>query len=691
MNAPFDRDLLFGIIAFEKDFISRDTLVAATNEWLADQSKPISQILLAKKVLDQEQAVLLTTLVQKRLKIIGHEPTQDAGSDRTLQLTGRDPEQPAGLADQPTLALPSAEGTPVDDPASDQQTLPLSAVLSAAISQGSGAAPFTGIHTNKVSSGTGTRFRRLRPWREGGLGTVSIARDEELHRDVALKEIKPQHASNKISQNRFLLEGEVTGSLEHPGIVPVYGMGRYNDGRPYYAMRFVHGESLEEAIDKFHKTDASEGYQTGKRAVAFRELISRFIAVCNAIAYAHSRGVLHRDLKPGNILLAKYGETLVVDWGLAKVAGQVDTAAVPTDETPLELQSGTSTTATRFGSVIGTPTYMSPEQSEGRLDLLGPATDIYSLGATLYCLLVGHSPFRETNLDALLSKVRRGEFPAPRQANPNVPRPLEAICLKAMATKREDRYSSATELADDLEHWLADEPVSAYPEGRREQAARWIRRHRTAAAAIAIGLLLLTVVSAVAAILINHQRQIADRLAEDNRRLAVEEHAARDQSDINFHEARKAVDDLFTSVSEDSLLNQPGMQKLRNELLQKTLAYYQRFLTERADDPTVREEFAATQFRVGRILDELQSPESALPYLTKAQELQQQLLREMPGDARRLQGLGETENALGRCLHRGQHLDEALKSYEAGRDARQRLVDLAPADPEYQPRWLTVL
>ena len=166
----------------------------------------------------------------------------------------------------------------------------------------------------------GRRFRILRPHARGGLGEVFVAQDEELHREVALKEIQERHADHPESRARFLLEAEITGGLEHPGIVPVYGLGQYADGRPFYAMRFIKGDSLKDAIERFHKEDARRR-AASERSLELRKLLGRFVDVCDAIAYAHSRGVLHRDLKPGNVMLGKYGETLVVDWGLAKPVG----------------------------------------------------------------------------------------------------------------------------------------------------------------------------------------------------------------------------------------------------------------------------------------------------------------------------------------------------------------------------------
>ena len=325
-----------------------------------------------------------------------------------------------------------------------------------------------------------SRYHIVRSHARGGLGEVFLARDQELERDVALKTIQAPYADEVTNRMRFIREGKLTGCLEHPGIVPVYGLGAYADGRPYYAMRLIKGESLKEAIDQFHQDDRP-GRDPGERALAFRQLLQRFINVCNAIEYAHSRNVLHRDLKPANIMLGPYGETLVVDWGLAKVRveeqGIREANAEPAAGSSSLPQQSSLNDATQIGSVIGTPAYMSPEQAAGRLDELGPASDLYSLGATLYCLLTGHSPIAESNVMLVLASVQMGEFPRPRQVKPVVPRPLEVICLKAMALNPKDRYSSARALADELEHWLADEPVAAYRESSWERTRR-LCRHR---------------------------------------------------------------------------------------------------------------------------------------------------------------------------------------------------------------------
>jgi tetratricopeptide (TPR) repeat protein/tRNA A-37 threonylcarbamoyl transferase component Bud32 len=334
-----------------------------------------------------------------------------------------------------------------------------------------------------TATSSGQRFRILRPHAKGGLGEVFVARDEELHREVALKEIQQRHADHPDSRTRFLLEAEITGGLEHPGIVPVYGLGAYPDGRPYYAMRFIKGDSLKDAIGRFHQADVP-GRDVGERTLALRGLLRRFIDVCNAVAYAHARGVLHRDLKPGNVMLGQYGETLVVDWGLAKAVGRSE-GATGAEEDTLRPTAASDAAPTQTGAALGTPAYMSPEQAAGRSNLLGAASDVYSLGATLYCLMTGRAPFTRDEMGAVLAKVQRGEFPPPRQVKGNVPPALEAVCLKAMALRPQERYASPQALADDLEHWLADEPVTAYREPWTVRLGRWRRRHRGLVAGVA--------------------------------------------------------------------------------------------------------------------------------------------------------------------------------------------------------------
>jgi serine/threonine protein kinase/tetratricopeptide (TPR) repeat protein len=512
LAAPPFRDtagnLLFGLLALQNSFISRDALVAAFGVWIADNSKPLDRILFDQGQLDADCHALLLGLVRQHLKLHGDDPEKSladldaAGSALRLLREVADPALCASLA-QAGATLRNGHDADSDPYAT---------------------ATFLGAPTS--SDG---RFHILRLHAVGGLGEVYVARDVEVHREVALKQIKPELAADVQGRARFLLEAEITGRLEHPGIVPVYGLGTHGDGRPFYVMRFIRGESFKEAIDTFHQAvnarspsplvgdggtvppplwrrikvggallkgggRAGQGRRarpalTFSRDLELRNLLRRFLDVCNAVAYAHSRGVLHRDLKPGNIMLGEYGETLVVDWGLAKPVGHhLEPAAPAGMEQTLRPESGSDVQPTILGSRVGTPAYMPPEQAAGRLDELGPPSDVYSLGATLYVLLTGRAPFTERDLPTVLCQVEQGEFPRPRQIDARIDPALEAVCLKAMARRPGDRYASPRALAEEIEHWLADEPVSAYPEPWSVRVGRWARRHRLQVAT-ALGIL----------------------------------------------------------------------------------------------------------------------------------------------------------------------------------------------------------
>jgi tetratricopeptide (TPR) repeat protein len=362
------------------------------------------------------------------------------------------------------------------------------------------------------------RYRILRPHARGGLGVIFVALDEELNREVALKQIQEPFVGDPGSRARFLAEAVITGHLEHPGVVPIYGLG-WHDGRPYYSMRLIRGESLKEAVGRFHREKGRS--DPGARSLALRKLLARFATACDAVAYAHDRGVLHRDLKPANIMLGPYGETLVVDWGLATPIRRPTPGAEP-DRPP-----ASGRVANAPGSPIGTPAFMSPEQAAGAQDRIGPPSDVYSLGATLYSVLTGRAPF-EGEPDDVIRAVRRGEATPPRRLDPSLDTALEAICLKAMATRPEDRYPTPRALAEDLERWAADEPVSAWKEPLYRRVRRWARRHRTAVAAAAVALVAAVAgLSAVSTVQARSNSALKRANAEIKRALAESEESRR--------------------------------------------------------------------------------------------------------------------------------------------------------------------
>ena len=336
-----DQNLLYGIIALQMDFITRDQMIVGMQAWVLDKSRSLGALLVEQGALAKNRSDLLNALVEEHLKQHGNDVEKSLAAVSSLKSVREDLQS---LDDSDVEAsLVHVSGDVDHDP---YKTV------------------IVGTSTSK-----GGRFRVLRPHARGGLGEVSVAFDEELRREVALKEVLAEYSDNADSQSRFLAEAEITGGLEHPGIVPVYGLGTFDDGRPYYAMRFIRGDSLKTALAEYHQTNWTTR-KPEERSLQLRKLLSRFVDVCNAISFAHSHGVLHRDLKPGNIMLGKYGETLVVDWGLAKAAG-VSPTETDAAEPPVKLSSGGSN-ETLPGSAIGTPAYMSPEQAAGKLDDLGP-------------------------------------------------------------------------------------------------------------------------------------------------------------------------------------------------------------------------------------------------------------------------------------------------------------------------------
>ena len=448
-----DRHLLFGLIALQVGLIEQAQLVAAFQAWARDKARPLADHLVDHGGLDADSRAAVEAMVALHVKKHG------ADAEKSLAAL------PAGRTTRERLAAlgdPELTGTVARlAPGSTDHD------ADCTVSYADRAASYA---VGTVTS-EGQRFRVLRPHARGGLGAVFVALDAELHREVALKQIVDSHADDPASRRRFILEAEITGGLEHPGIVPVYGLGAYADGRPYYAMRFIRGDSLKEAIDRFHNDEALKK-EHGRRSLELRQLLRRFTDVCNAIDYAHSRGILHRDLKPGNIIVGKHGETLVVDWGLAKPLGRTNPDSESGERT-LMPSSGSGGGETVRGKALGTPGYMSPEQARGDLNRLAPRSDVYSLGATLYCLLTGRPPFEGDDVASVLRRVQWADFTAPRKVNHTIDPALEAVCLKAMAFAPDDRYATSRALADDIERWTAGQAVSAWQEPLFRRARRW--------------------------------------------------------------------------------------------------------------------------------------------------------------------------------------------------------------------------
>ncbi len=322
-------------------------------------------------------------------------------------------------------------------------------------------------------------FHLGRLYSEGGLSRIWVAHDKKLNRNVALKQLRAELAGNVSARRRFRREAQITGQLEHPHIVPVYELslptGNGNDC--CYAMRLIKGKTLRKACDEYH-AGRSAGIE---RPLEMQRLLHAFVSVCQAISYANSRGVIHRDVKPENVVLGKYGEVVVLDWGLAK------TICDPPDENEDSSDSGSSkivisgedaTSRTAVGAILGTPAYMAPEQTKPEIGIIDKRTDVYGLGSTLFVLLTGTPPHRGSTVSATLREARLNPVRRPREINRFIPPQLDAICAKATAFYPADRYEDAAELATDVERFLADEPVSIFRDHILTKARRWIQRNR---------------------------------------------------------------------------------------------------------------------------------------------------------------------------------------------------------------------
>ena len=526
-----------------------------------------------------------------------------------------------------------------------------------------------------TATSDGLRFRVLRPHARGGLGAVFVALDTELHREVALKQMLDQHADDPVSRQRFLVEAEITGGLEHPGVVPVYGLGTYADGRPFYAMRFIRGDSLKEAIDRFHG-DLELQKDHGRRSLELRRLLGRFVDVCNAIEYAHSRGVLHRDIKPGNVIVGKHGETLVVDWGLAKATGRAEPSA---GERTLVPSSASGSAETLPGSALGTPAYMSPEQADGDLDRLGPRSDVYSLGATLYCLLAGRAPYAGDDVGSILRAVQRGEYQPPRAIDPTIDPALEAVCRKAMALKPGDRYGSPRALVDDLERWMANEPVSAWREPLGRRVRRWARRNRTPVTAA--GVALLAGVVGLSAVLVVERQAKADIA----RALASETRANTALADANtkvearYELAMEAIKTFHTGVSEDFLLKQDQFKDLRNRLLNSALDFYGKLgsLLGPENDVASRRAMLQANFEAADLAGTVGRKEDALAGHRSVLAARESLASEPGADAIARVDVGRSLLAVAGLLEATGQTAEALTQY---RRSETLLAGLAAAE-----------
>jgi serine/threonine-protein kinase len=472
----------------------------------------------------------------------------------------------------------------------------------------------------------------------GGMGVVYQARQIALKRLVALKMILTGGHAGPDERDRFRAEAEAVARLQHPNIVQVYETGEHK-GRPFFSLEYVAGGSL--------------ALRLAEKPLAPREAAALVQTLARAMHYAHEHGVVHRDLKPANVLLAADGTPKITDFGLAK-------------------RLDDDSTRTRTGVVMGTPSYMAPEQASGHSRGIGPTADVYALGAILYEALTGRPPFKAASVFDTLEQVRYREPVPPSRLQDKLPRDLETICLKCLSKEPDRRYATAQELADDLAAFLVGRPIKARPIGPGERMLKWARRHPAVTGLIAVSIAALVTLLA-GGIWYNTRLTRALASAEVERRRA----------EANFLKAREAVDAMLTEVGDQRLAQVPQMEPVRKALLEKALHFYEGFLQERSSDPAVRRETARAYQRTAEIYQLLGQHDQSEESLRQALLLQEQLAEKYPEEPGYRQDEATSRHALGNLYYATGRLEQAESLYKQSLALRDALVRTYPEAPEY--------
>lgn len=649
-RAEIETNLLFAVLALQEEFIDRAQFDEVCVVWSTRTNQPLAELLLERGWITADDRAEIDRKMARKLKKHADDPHATLAD--TAEADVRDALR--------TIASPNVAAT-LDN-----------------------LAPATGHRLiealgNPSEQRSSLRYTLSRMHAQGGLGKVWIARDMDLNREVALKEIRIDRSANPDAWRRFMKEAQVTGQLEHPNIVPVYELARRKeDDQPFYTMRFVRGATFRGVIADFHKQDETT---KNDRLSLQRHLLEPFIKICQAIGYAHSRGVIHRDLKPENVVIGNFGEVMVLDWGLAKV---LDTAPASRGSAGVVAVSAEVDMQATQGA-CGTPAYMAPEQASGDVSKIGPHTDIYGLGGILYEILTGRPPAQGDTLPEILSKVTTGHIDPPRVVKPNVSKPLDAICAKALALRPEDRYATAEALAEDVRRWIVDEPVSVHRDPLPVIVMRWARRHRTLVSTVA-GLLVTSVIAlAVGIVLVDAERA---KTETQRRRAVVNEKEATK----NFQVALDAADTLLGEVADVDLAEIPQMESVRAMLLTKAQKRYEQFTAEKSDDPAIKAAAGRALARLGDIGGLLGNAQKAEKDYGRSIQTLESLRQAKPDDAELVRDLSRAYHGLGVLLKdeaRHDPADDALRKAIALREALEKnhpdqAEAFALADSQYQ-------
>ena len=638
MSTNQDRET--ALVALRAEMITGAQCELAMATWMADQSVSMGEILESRGFIDTPTRARLESLVaQEQAEATDPPVASRAGNSGWLRgSTGRP--RTARSVDVDPGATPPTPSKPHDEfatlaPDSQKSTVE--------------ASPET--HRRVVSLedlGAGdarNRYSRTHLHAKGGIGQVWLAVDGELGREIALKELRPEQEGGPVAWARFVNEARITGQLDHPGIVPIYELSVNSEGGPFYTMRFVRGKTLDRSIRDYH--DKRKSGQADQLDLA--SLLTAYVSLCNTVGFAHSRGVIHRDLKGQNVVLGDYGEVILLDWGIAKLIGSPDPGGGERSDLGRKISpndAGLAYDATLQGQVIGTPSYMAPEQAEGRIEDIDARTDVYGLGAILYEILSGKTPYQGDTIGETLRKVIEGPPVAPRLVNPGVPRGLEAICRRAMSQRSVDRYPTALLLAEDVRKWLADEPISAYRESWTTRLARAAKRHRTAVSAAAVLLMTAVVALGIASVLVGRERDEARRQGR---------------------QARQAVDENYTKVAEEWLADR--LDPLQRQFLMKALAYYRDFAGPDDGDPTLRQDRGRANLRLGDVLRKLGRHDESRAAYAESIAILDRLATDEPADPAHRDYLAEATYRLG--------TERAILGQTADHDAAMRLFQQA--------------